>query len=278
MMKRYLLVFLLPFLLYACTVSDPWNDDFRMEESQTKTYSSSQIEVVKVETQNGSIESTVWNDDSIHVVFDKWATGHDIEDAEDNVDEIKIRTSRNSASGTLIIDVDFPPNFFGESYGCDVSLNLPASLALDLESSNGSIAVWETQGDIECHTSNGSITLQNTEGHAELTTSNGRIDVENHYGELNGRTSNGAVDADIVLPRQGECVLKTSNGAINLAIPDSASAMMEASTSNGKVEVSGLPVSIIKMEKTEFRGKLGGGQGNIDLKTSNGTIRIRGAR
>jgi DUF4097 and DUF4098 domain-containing protein YvlB len=99
--------------------------------------------------------------------------------------------------------------------------------------------------------------------------------VNGHYGELDGRTSNGVISADIVLPRQGQCTLRTSNGPITLSIPESSSAIMEASTSNGQIQIHGLDVNVIKMDKTEFRGKIGGGQGDIDLQTSNGGIAIK---
>ncbi len=277
-MSKYLVIILLPFLLYACEITGPWDNNVRAKETVSKDFSSSQIQEVAVKTQNGTIETSAWDDNSIHVTFEKRATGHDTEDAEDNVDDIKIHTSRNTASGVLTIDVEFPKYKNGINYGCSVYLSLPASLVLELESSNGAIIALGAKSDLDFSTSNGAIKIQDTEGYARLRTSNGMITVDNHYGELNGRTSNGAIDADIVLPRQGECILKTSNGAIILSIPDTTSATMEASTSNGRVEIKNLPVTVVMMEKTEFRGRIGNGQGNIDLKTSNGGIVIRNGR
>jgi hypothetical protein len=275
-MRKLIVITMLPLFLYACDVADIWENDVRVEERESEDFSSSRIQNVQVETQNGSIESSVWDDDSIHVVFGKWATGYDREDAEDNLDDIEIYTSRDTDAGVLRIEVDLPKRK-GASYGCDVSLRLPSSLFLDLESSNGAITVSESQNGFVCSTSNGAITIEDTEGYAELRTSNGKIMAINHYGELNGRTSNGKIDADVVLPRQGECILKTSNGAIILSVPArSTSAMIEASTSNGKVEVESLDVTITKMEKTGFKGKTGSGEGYIDLETSNGNILVEG--
>jgi hypothetical protein len=275
-MKKYLAITFLPFFLYACGTHDFWRDDIRAERTESRSFPSSQIQKVEVETQNGGIESSVWDDDSVHVVFEKWATGDDREEAEDNIDDIKIHISEDAASGVLRIGVDFPDRKReGVNYGCNVSLSLPSSLSLDLNSSNGAITVWGSQSDLECFTSNGAITIEDTEGNATLKTSNGRMMVRNHYGELNGKTSNGEINADVTLPRQGECILKTSNGAITLSIPDTTSAMIKASTSNGLVEIKGLDVGITRMKKTEFRGEIGNGEGDIELETSNGSILMR---
>jgi hypothetical protein len=270
-MRKYLVLFVLPFFLYACA-DDLWIDDVRVEKTESREFSARRVGMFEITNKNGAIESSVWDEDSIYVEFEKWATGDSSFDARDNLNDIRIRTMEES--GVLSIDVDYPTRI-GTSYGCNVYINLPASLDLNLETSNGAVSVSETQGDIECHTSNGAITLKNTEGDARLRTSNGTIVTRNHYGELNGRTSNGEINADVVLPRRGECVLKTSNGGIVLSIPPDTSAMIKASTSNGRIEIGDLDVNITEMEKTELRGIMGNGEGDIELETSNGGISLR---
>ncbi len=272
-MKKFLVIALFPFLLYACASTDTTDDDRRAEKTETEDFSSSGMERVEVKTENGSIETSIWDEDSIHVVFEMWATGLDKQDAEGNLDDIDISIS-DTDPDVLYIDVDFP-NREGIEYGCNVSVELPSSRSLDLESTNGSITVLESKGGIECFTSNGTIRIEDTEGDAELKTSNGKIVAENHSGDLEGRTSNGEIDADIILPENGRCILETSNGSIDLSIPRDTSAEIQASTTNGTVEISGLEVTIITMRETEFKGKMGDGSGSIDLETTNGSIVIK---
>ena len=231
------------------------------------------IQRIEVKTENGSIYSKTWDDDTIHFTLEKWATGRDRRDAEDIIEDIEVHIDRRIARGVLSIDVEFPRHN-ARSHGCDVSISLPSHLYLKMDSSNGAITVFESRNGLECSTSNGTITIQDTEGNADLKTSNGIITVVNHYGELYGKTSNGLINADIVLPEYGKCILKTSNGALTLSIPATTSAMIDASTSNGKIEIEDLRVSIIEMEKTEFRGKMGRGEGSIELETSNGSILV----
>jgi len=254
-MKKCLIIIFLPFFLYACAEED--KDDVRAEVEESRDFSSSQMQKVEVKNVNGSVESSVWDDDSIHVTFEKWATGDDKDDARENIDDIEISISEDTASGVLRIDVDMPSSYAEEpDYGCNVFLNLPSSLSLDLESSNG---------DIE---------IQGTEANAVLETSNGEITAKNHSGELSGLTSNGEIDVDIALPSQGECILKTSNGDITLSISNTTSATIEASTSNGEVEIKGLDVTETERKKTKFMGTMGDGEGVIELQTSNGNIHI----
>ena len=230
---------------------------------------------IEIETKNGSIESIVGDGDDIHVKYEKWATGIDEQDAKANIKDIKILTNEDPSSGILSIVIDTPKRP-GINYGCNVSLNLPASIFLDVKSSNGAIAISGSQGGMSCSTSNGAITIENTSGYAQIETSNGKITAINHNGNMNARTSNGAIDAGVLIPEGGECILRTSNGTINLAIPEETSALITASTSNGKIEVDDIGITLIKMEKTEFEGAMGDSAGNIQLETSNGSIRIMG--
>jgi DUF4097 and DUF4098 domain-containing protein YvlB len=185
-MKKLLVIMFIPFLFYACSSTDD-TDDFRAEESESKDFSSSQMTKVEVKNINGSIKSSVWNDESIHVLFEKWATGNTEQEAEANIDDIVIFVSEDAVSGLLSIDVDIPINVEVD-HGCNITLKLPSSLSLDLESINGAIEIQDTKAE------------------ATLKTVNGAIAVKNHNGELIASTSNGTIDADIVLPDQGECM------------------------------------------------------------------------
>ena len=257
-MKKFLVIVFLPFLLYACSSTDDTDDtdDFRADKSESRDFPSSQMTKVEVENVNGSIRSSVWSDESIHVLFDKWATGGTEQEAQANIDDIKITVSEDDVPGVLSIDVDIPINVEVD-HGCNITLKLPSSLSLDLESITGAIEIQDTKAE------------------ATLETVNGAIAAKNHNGDLIASTSNGTIDAYIVLPDQGECMLSTLNGSITLSIPDTISAMIDASTINGTVEVDrNLGIVITREEKKKFKGKMGNGEGQIELKTVNGDVRV----
>lgn len=251
-MKKLSVILVFPLLIYACNSGD----DVRVEKTETRDFSSSRIQKLRVKTENGAIETTAGDEGSINVVFEHWATGISMAAAEDNLRDINVRIVTDTDSEMLIIDVNIP-NSMTTDYGSNIFAEVPASIQLDLE------------------TSNGAITIENTERDARLKTSNGKIKVRNHRGDLDGKTSNGQIEADMVLPKDGECKLETSNGNIILSIPSTTSAEIEASTSNGNVTVQGLDIVVSKMERTEFEGEIGDGDGDIELKSSNGNITIR---
>lgn len=272
--RKIPIFFLLPLLFSSCVVIDLSDDDVKFEKREIKNFSISKLSRLEVRNENGDIESRTWDEDYIRITFEKSATGRDRDDAEGNISDIKINIYEDTDSKALVVYVR-TPKFTGTSYVCNVILNVPDSIYLDLESSNGSITVEGSNIGLNCKTSSDSINIQDTEGDANLTTSNGKIIVKNYYGEIYGKTSNGEINVDMVLSEKGKCILKTSNGAITLSIPATTSATIEASTSNGKIEIANLDISIIKISKSELKGEMGKGEGLIDLETSNGKIFIK---
>ncbi|MBD3287055.1 DUF4097 family beta strand repeat protein, partial [candidate division WOR-3 bacterium] len=203
--------------------------------------------------------------------------------------------TEDTADSMLRIFVDIPVNI-SYSAGCDVELNLPESLYVDLVTSNGKIDVnghsagmylrtsngeveaSNTCGDAEIITSNGEIDLSNTSGNYGLSTSNGKITVDNHYGSIDGETSNGEVSAEVVMPVEGGIArFETSNGKMTVAVPDSVYASIYMKTSNGDIDIDDLDVTIEEMDDEEFRGYMGQGEdmGEIYLKSSNGDVTLK---
>lgn len=257
-MRRFLIIMFLPILLiflYACgSGSDA--EDVRAEEIEERDFSASNIQHIIVDTENGNIQSSIWTDTSIHIVLEKWATGDGEAEAIRNIDDIELSITEDTAISSLSINVDIPDNMTTD-YGCNVSINMPATIELDLESANGNIKI------------------EDTEAKAKLRTTNGEIDANNHQGDLDGETSNGAINVDITLPEDGKCELKTSNGNITLSVDLGTSAEIEASTLNGKIEIDNPDVVIDSEENGKIEAEIGDGDGDIDLETLNGNIYIR---
>ena len=66
------------------------------------------------------------------------------------------------------------------------------------------------------------------------------------------------------------------NGNIRLDVPTSVSAMIEADVANGSVSVVGLTLLDSTTSTRSVQGRLGAGEGLIDLATVNGTITVQG--
>ena len=69
--------------------------------------------------------------------------------------------------------------------------------------------------------------------------------------------------------------LRTTNGGISLALPADVQATLSARTTNGSVSTD-FPVTVQgTFRKNRLEGDLNGGGANLDLKTTNGSIKIR---
>lgn len=173
------------------------------------------------------------------------------------VESVEVRTTVGR------IEVDGPRGgFFGQaSWSADLRIQVPVGTDLDLATSNGAMRVTGVQGGIQARSSNGALTLEDVRGSVRAETSNGAVTVIMASG-----------------PGAGDAVsLRTSNGAINLYLPESASARLEARTSNGRI-TSEFPLEVQGRRQNEASGVLGQGEGRVELRTSNGAIRIHRSR
>lgn len=164
----------------------------------------------------------------------------------------------------------------------------------DLRTAGGSIQASQTTGNLRAFTSGGTIRAQVVHGDANLGTSGGGIEADAIDGALVARTSGGWVHIDGVGGRVdartsgGQIVaafakgdsqggeLYTSGGSIEAKIDPAANLQIEASTSGGGVE-SDLPLRVSgRFARNYLRGTLGAGGDMLRMRTSGGSIHIRG--
>lgn len=148
------------------------------------------------------------------------------------------------------------PFFQREQLSIDYVLNVPASMALDIRSVNGSIA------------------SDGVDGRSELITVNGPIDiVTSGLNELVARTVNGEVHATFSRAFQG-ATLKTVNGGIHASLPPTASFACDLSQVNGDFEAN-FPLSIHSNPGSRrASGQINGGSYALKIVTVNGDVRI----
>ncbi len=291
-------------LLAGCDLTD-WTDAGRYQQDFHHSYTLKPGARLYVENFNGSIEVTGWNQDKAEISGTKYASNRDLLDAlkVDIVvaeDSLRIRTVR--------------PSERRGNMGARYLIRLPRRVTLDriqssngalrieniegearLRTSNGSVRLAALSGDVEAYTSNGSVELEDVEGRIVVRTSNGAIRGTALRGILDLETSNGAIRAsverlqvrhshravtsngriDLELPEvTGGVEAHTSNGAITLRLPPSISAEVRATTSNSTITTEFDLRVRGRLSKTSLEGTIGGGGPLLDLKTSNGAIRL----
>lgn len=121
---------------------------------------------------------------------------------------------------------------------------------------------------------NGIITLEGLAGDVEARTTNGGVRASNLTGALDASTTNGGVNADFATVEH-DIKLTTTNGGVSIGLPDSAKANVVATCTNGGVSVSGVKMEVTEQSRRRVEGKMNGGGVNIELRTTNGGVRIR---
>lgn len=181
---------------------------------------------------------------------------------------------------------------FGSQSKADINVTVPAGTALNLKTSNGSIAVSgailggvlrtsngsitlkDVKGSFDGSTSNGAIEVTAMEGSGLFKTSNGRIDVRGYVGDCSLSTSNNSISFAGELKPGGQNRLTTSNGSVNVQLKGTPNLTLDASTSNGKVN-SALPILATSTGNTSLAGKIGNGDASLFIHTSNAGITIQ---
>jgi len=175
---------------------------------------------------------------------------------------------------------------------------------VDVESSYNSIELFNIDGSAEIINRNGKITGENIAGNVNANTSynsvkfdkiGGKINVMNKSGRISisgkpqsidvstsydritltdvecpsiiALTRNGSINADITLPPQSSCRLETSYGDINLSVPSNTSSNISAMVPKGnRIRIQrGLTITTSELKKEKLSGKIGSGNGSIQL-------------
>src|SRR5688572_23106550 len=209
----------------------------------------SRLEVL--DNANGSISVTGSSRRDISVQARVVATADSASDARALAKDVPITldNGRIRASG--------PDNERRRSWSVSYRIDVPSSFDVSLETSNGSVAVEGVRGRIDMESSNGSVRLTDVGGRVNARTSNGSVHVT-----LTGRRFDG----------DGLTVI-TSNGSARLDIPEDYNAHLIAGTNNGSLNLD-IPVTVQGRVSKRIDTTLGSGGATIEMRTSNGSLRI----
>jgi len=294
-------------VLSSCADWGEWGDSNRFKQDFAYNYTLKPGGKLSVESMNGSVEITGWDQDKVEILGTKYAS---TEAAMNNIkieivhtdDAVRIRTvtpsgHRGGMGAKYVlhvprkIDIERIVSSNGRIQIEDIET------AARLKTSNGSVKVTRTRGNLEVETSNGAVELVAHNGAAVVRTSNGAIRAEQVRGYFEAVTSNSSITATLTDPEPGRPVklessngsitisleslkgndirASTSNSSITLKVPPSLNAQLKARTSNSSIQTD-FDVNVRgTISKNAIDGTIGTGGPVIDLTTSNGTIRVQ---
>ena len=259
---------------------------------------------LSVEGFNGSVEVSVWDQETVDISGTKYArTQEDTHDLKIEVDH-----SADSVSVRAI-----RPSLRRGNYGARFAIKVPRGVVLErvttsngairasdgagparLKTSNGHVEVRRLKGSLNAETSNGPVELDDIDGAVDVRTSNGHVRAEGIRGALDATTSNSSIHAvldkvdgavrvqssnggiDLSLPPNTQSAVRahTSNSGITLHLPGEVNARLSAGTSNASISSDFEMRMRGEISKHHIEGSIGNGGPLIDLSTSNGAIRI----
>ena len=259
---------------------------------------------LSVEGFNGSVEVSVWDQETVDISGTKYARSqedtHDLKiEVDHNADSVSVRAVR--------------PSLRRGNYGARFAIKVPRGVVLErvttsngairasdgagparLKTSNGHVEVRRLKGSLNAETSNGPVELQDIDGAVDVRTSNGHVRAEGIRGALDATTSNSNIHAtlekvdgavrvqssnggiDLSLPPNTQSAVRahTSNSGITLHLPGEVNARLSAGTSNASISSDFEMRMRGEISKHHIEGAIGNGGPLIDLSTSNGQIRI----
>jgi len=123
---------------------------------------------------------------------------------------------------------------------------------------------------------NGQVALAALDGKVKAQTTNGGVNGRGLSGGVDARSTNGGVTIDMAAVGPDSITLRTTNGGVTLTLPDRAKANLTASCTNGGINVSALEnLEISEQSRRRVEGRLNGGGTTIEVRTTNGGIRVR---
>jgi hypothetical protein len=146
---------------------------------------------------------------------------------------------------------------------------------LSIDTGSGEVRVTGVKGrDLNIDTGSGEVVANDlTVDHASVETGSGSLTLSGVRGpDLHFETGSGNIDAELATDIATLSV-NTGSGDVTLRVPESLGAMVDFDTGSGRIEAE-LPLEVQRWAKDHVTGKLGDGQGRLDVETGSGDVKL----
>jgi DUF4097 and DUF4098 domain-containing protein YvlB len=229
----------------------------------------------EAQTHNGYINVTGADVAQCDLTATIAARADTVENAQKLAEAVEIKLI-NSGS-RLTAKIEKPELAPDERISVDLDVTVPNKTSVDLTSHNGPLNIENLIGQVSSTTHNGTITCKKVTGNTQIQTHNGSIVCEEVSGDIKLQTHNGNATASYSAAAPPVCnaSLITHNGSVSLTTPPNLSAKVEVSTHNGTIDTA-LPMTVTgNITKRNLTGTIGKGEGQLYLKTHNGSISVK---
>lgn len=165
-----------------------FDDEEAVVRSEEQTLTKAQAPVLRVRPhRNGGTQVVGWDNANYSVTACKAvAAGND---AEGTLSQIGM-TIENGTVSTHGPTGDHDWTVY-------LLIRAPKSAAMELETMNGPISIYDVDGKLTAHAQNGPISVHKFSGDADVRAQNGPISIESSSGNVRIRTENGPIDVNL---------------------------------------------------------------------------------
>ena len=162
-------------------------------------------------------------------------------------------------------------------------IRAPKSAALELETMNGPISLYDVDGKLTAHANNGPISLHNVSGDADVTAQNGPISMDGSSGNIRIKTENGPISVNLNGTSWNGSGLSADaqNGPVTLHVPSGfQSSFVVESTNHAPMSChASICGSARKTWDDEHRRiEYGSSPAVVHLSTVNGPVSVEDGR
>lgn len=245
------------------------NNDLRFVERESKSFPTSGVPTVNLNTFDGRISIRAWDKPEVMVNAIKRGgneqslRGISVK-AEQRRSEISVRTEYDKSTDRRTDD--------GFSTNASVTLDVfvPRNSNIKALSGDGPVELEGVTGGAQLQTGDGRIEVRDGGGQLIAKTGDGRIDVLNYTGDVDAKTGDGRISLE---GRFAQLAARTGSGSISLGLPSDLDATIE--TDAESVTNDGLTLEVeaeASAGKKLRRYKIGRGGTVFNLNTGEGNV------
>jgi hypothetical protein len=254
--SRRILALVLPVALLAGGCVGHMDLIGRATDEWTHTYDLAPGGEIHIGNTNGKVEFEGVDGSKVEIRAERIARGVSDEAAKDLLDKIEIREDAKP-DRISVVTGRISGIMIGASLEVRYHVKAPKNAVIDATNTNGQISLTGMNGKVTAHTTNGGVVGRNLTGGVDATSTNGGVNIEL-----------ASIGPDRIS-------LRTTNGGVTLTVPENAKADVTATCTNGGIQFSGVKMEVSEQSRRKLEGKLNGGGTPIELRTTNGGVRLR---
>lgn len=231
---------------WSAEARDQWSRDYSVAGD-------ARFELVNT---NGRITVEPSGDAQLHVRAERLAKAATEEAARQLLAEVEIVESAEPSQVRLETRRQKRGMFGGGSVEVRYTVQVPASMAVEVDNTNGGVQLRDLPNAVDAETTNGG------------------IGGEGLRGSVRAQTTNGGITLDVASLGAEGLDLSTTNGGVSVKLPADAKADISVRCTNGGINTDTLKVEATESSRRRLEGRLNGGGPTIKAETTNGGITL----